>query len=169
MFHRREVCVGKDSNVEDIQKELEQDSEFRGAAHIFINNKMSQLQDDDRLVDVYQAGDILTGLGVPHDKDRSKDHRTPGDILVMADSNDKIIFLPINGPQAFKFKASEFYPSIAVFRYAICNIICKGGETRLILMFYRKDNRDQSDDKMRRTEGDDLYTGHSYEIPRQVV
>ena len=77
---------------------------------------MSQLQDDDRLVDVYEEGDVLTGLGVGQDEPRSTDSRAPGDILVMVDRNHKIIFLPITGPQAFKFRASEFFPSIAVFR-----------------------------------------------------
>ena len=120
MFQRREVRVGKDSHVDEIQKEL--DSEFGGTAHMFINNKMSQLQDDDRVVEVVQAGDVLTGLGVPHDKDRSKEDRTPGAILVMADTDGNIIFLPIIGPQVFKFRAAEFSSSIAVFRWELESI-----------------------------------------------
>ena len=112
-FKRREIRVGKDGNVEDIQKEL--DFEYPDS-HMFINNKMSQLQDDDRVVDVYEDGDILTGLGVGQDEPRSKDSRPPGDILVTVERRDnKIIFLPI-GPQVFKFRASEFFPSIGVFR-----------------------------------------------------
>ena len=112
-FKRREIRVGKGGNVEDIQKEL--DFEYPDS-HFFINNKMSQLMDDDRVVDVYEDGDILTGLGVGHDEPRSKDSRPPGDILVTVERRDnKIIFLPI-GPQVFKFRASEFFPSIGVFR-----------------------------------------------------
>ena len=73
--------VGKDSNIEDIQKELE--GEFADA-HIFINNRMSQLQDDDRVGDVYEVGDVLTVLGAPQDMARSnKDYRPPDDILMI--------------------------------------------------------------------------------------
>ena len=107
--------MGKDANVEEIQKELELELPD---AHIFINNKMSQLQDDDKVGDVYEWGDVLTGVGVRHDLSRSKDSRPQGDILVMVDRNHRIIFLPIvaGGPKVFKFGASEFCPSIGVFR-----------------------------------------------------
>ena len=112
-FRRQRIRVSKDSNIEDIQKELEGDFV---EAHIFINNRMSQLQDDDRLEEVYEEGDVLTGLLVPQDEPRSKENRTPGDILVMVERSHRIIFLPINKPQDFKFRSSEFFPSIAVFR-----------------------------------------------------
>ena len=119
-FKRKRMRVGKDSNIEDIQRELE--GEFADA-HIFINNRMSQLQDDDRVGDVYEVGDVLTVLGAPQDMARSNtDFRPPDDILVVVERNNKegthkIIFIPIcNRPQDFKFRSSEFFPYIAVFR-----------------------------------------------------
>ena len=113
-FKRHQFRLGPGSNVEDISKALHGDGE--GFPHLYINNKISQLQDDDPLVDVVEEGDILTGLTAGQDQPRSKDSPSAGDILVIVEKTHKMIYIPIDRPETFKFRESEFYPTIAVFK-----------------------------------------------------
>ena len=85
--------------------------------HIFINNNLAELQDDDILGDIFEDGDVLTAFRTGHNKERAQMIKNNSDaIVVLVDKKGKPMFIKSGTEEKYKWKMTDFDHIITVFR-----------------------------------------------------
>ena len=94
------------------------DQKFPGS-YVYLNNALSQLQEDDIIEDVYQEEDVLTAVKLKHDIERFGgkwvDNKS-GYIVVLLRRNGKPTYIEPSNEQFWEFGFLDFYPKLVVFR-----------------------------------------------------
>ena len=86
-------------------------------SHIFMNNELTELQDDDILEDIFEDGDILTAFRTGHNKVRAQMIKNESDaIVVLVDKKGKPMFIKSGTEEKYKWKLTDFDHIITVFR-----------------------------------------------------
>ena len=104
----------------EIRKLLEKLREEFGRSHIFLNNQLTELQDDDILEDIYEEGDVLTAFRTAMNKERaakaSQIKNASDSIVVLVNKKRQPIFIKSGQEESYKWQALDFDPIITVFR-----------------------------------------------------
>ena len=105
----------RDGQVGDILRQLELLLTSPGS-FLSLNNQLSQLQEDDRVEDVYEEGDILTAVKLRHHQSRDAVSRS-GDLAVLLTRQERqpVIVEP-NILQSWEWSTDQFLPSLTLFR-----------------------------------------------------
>merc|ERR1712154_329905 len=110
------VRVRRDVEVGEVMKPLE--ARYPGS-YITLNNKLTQLQEDDILSEVYQEGDVLTGLKMKHNIERNGVKwcdKPSGDVVVLSNIVTKQhLVVETKNEQIFQFKPKEYAPVVSIF------------------------------------------------------
>ena len=86
-------------------------------SHIFMNNDLTELQDDDILEDIFEEGDIFTAFRTGTDKERVQMIKNNSDaIVVLVDKKGKPMFIKSGTEEKYKWKLTDFDRTITVFR-----------------------------------------------------
>ena len=89
-------------------------------SHMFMNNQLTELQDDDIIEDVYEEGDVLTAFRTPCNKERfqraQKIKNESDAIVVLVDKKKQPIFIKSGNEELYKWRALNFDHIITVFR-----------------------------------------------------
>merc|ERR1712025_709162 len=110
------VRVSRDVEVGEVMKPLEK---LYPGSYITLNNKLTQLQEDDILSEVYQEGDVLTGLKMKHNIERNGVKwcdKPSGDVVVLSNILTKQhLVVETKNEQTFQFKPNEYAPVVSIF------------------------------------------------------
>merc|ERR1711953_94581 len=110
------VRVSRDVQVGEVMKPLEK--RYPGS-YVTLNNKLTQLQEDDILSEVYQEGDVLTGLKMKHNIERNGVKwcdKPAGDVVVLSNIVTKQhLVVETKNEQIFQFKPTEYAPVVSIF------------------------------------------------------
>ena len=107
--------MARDGQVSDILKQLEVTAGLNGS-FLTLNNQLSQLQEDDRVGDVYSEGDILTAVKLRHHQCRNFGCHS-GDLAVLVRAEDRQpIIVETSNNQSWQWNTQHFLPTLAVFR-----------------------------------------------------
>ena len=87
-------------------------------SHISMNNKLTELQDDDVLEDVFVEGDVFTAFRTANNNARAaQSFKNESDaIVVLVDRKDQPMFIKSGTEKKYKWKALDFKRTITVFR-----------------------------------------------------
>ena len=87
-------------------------------SHIFMNNDLTELQDDDILEDIFEEGDIFTAFRTGTNKARAAQmiKNTSDAIIALVDKNGKPMFIKSGTEEKYKWKMTDFDRIITVFR-----------------------------------------------------
>ena len=86
-------------------------------SHIFMNNELTELQDDDILEDIFEEGDIFTAFRTGHNKERAPVLRNNLDsIVVLVDRKRQPMFIKSGTEEKYRWKALDFDPTITLYR-----------------------------------------------------
>ena len=167
-MHHVDVTINSTAGeVSEILNPLE--ARFPGS-YVTLNNQLTQLQEDDVIADVYKEGDVLSAIkmrhSIPRDGVRWPD-RPSGDVVVFVDKYKKPIFFEPKNIEKWKWNEMEFSPYIAVFRY---------GRTPSSLGIFlikktnlRRQYTDNDKKEAVKEEGEILYLGHKYFVPKVIM
>ena len=113
----REILMPRNAELRQLLGKLRE--EFPGY-HIFINNQLTELQDDDIIDDIYEEGDVLTAFRTEMNKERAaaatKIKNDSDAIVVLVNDKRQPIFIKSGTEESYKWKALSFDPIITVFR-----------------------------------------------------
>ena len=86
-------------------------------SHIFMNNELTELQDDDVLEDIFEKGDIFTAFRTATNKERivQKIKNSSDAIVTLVDKNGKPMFIKSGTEEKYKWKLMDFDRIITVF------------------------------------------------------
>ena len=114
-IHQEEFQVAPDAELSVLLNELKRKYPD---SHMFMNNNLTELQDDDILEDIYEDGDIFTAFRTGHNKKRADVIKNESDaILVLMDKGGKPMFIKSGMEEKYKWKLTNFDRIIQVFRY----------------------------------------------------
>ena len=100
-----------------LSKILKQLEEKYPNCHIFMNNELTELQDDDVLEYIFEDGDIFTAFRTGTDKERVQMIKNNSDaIVVMVDKKGKPMFIKSGTEERYKWKMTDFDRIITVYR-----------------------------------------------------
>ena len=87
-------------------------------SHISLNNKLTELQDDDVLEDIFEEGDVLTAFRRANNNARAtQSFKNESDaIVVLVDRKNQPMFIKSGNEKRYKWKALVFKRTITVFR-----------------------------------------------------
>jgi len=110
------VTIRRDAEVGEIMKPLE--LRYPGS-YITLNNKLTQLQEDDIVEEVFQEGDVLTGLKMKHNIERNGVKwcdKPSGDVVVLSNkiTNQQLV-VETKNEQKFHFKPAEYASTVTIF------------------------------------------------------
>ena len=115
-IHHERYSISRQGKVREIMEDLNQ--KFPGSS-VYLNNALSQLQEDDIIEDVFSEEDVLTAVKQRHDMRRNGgkwvDNRS-GDIVVLMGKSGKPSYVEPSNEQFWEFSFLEFYPKLVVFR-----------------------------------------------------
>lgn len=110
------VSIRRNAEVGEIMKPLE--LRYPGS-YITLNNKLTQLQEDDLVEDVFKEGDVLTGLKMKHNVERNGvkwcDYPS-GDVVVFSNkiTNQQLV-VEAKFEQKFQFKPEQYASTVTIF------------------------------------------------------
>jgi len=111
-----QVTIRRNAEVGEIMKPLE--LRYPGS-YITLNNKLTQLQEDDIVEDVFQEGDVLTGLKMKHNIERNgvKWCDMPsGDVVVLSNKiTSQQLVVETKYEQKFQFKPEQYASTVTIF------------------------------------------------------
>merc|ERR1712062_32946 len=115
VYHDR-VPIRRNAEVGEIMKPLE--LRYPGS-YITLNNKLTQLQEDDIVEQVFQEGDVLTGMKMKHNIERNGVKwcdKPSGDVVVLSNiiTNQQLV-VETKNEQIFQFKPKEYAPIVSIF------------------------------------------------------
>lgn len=115
VYHDR-VTIRKNAEVGEIMKPLE--LRYPGS-YVTLNNKLTQLQEDDIVEEVFQEGDVLTGLKMKHNIERNGVKwcdKPSGDVVVLSNkiTNQQLV-VETKNEQKFQFKPEEYASTVTIF------------------------------------------------------
>ena len=88
-------------------------------SYLTLNNKLTQLQEDDIVEEVFTEGDVLTGLKMKHNVERNGVKwcdKPAGDIVVLSNLITKQpLVVESKYEQKFQFKPAEFSSTVSIF------------------------------------------------------
>ena len=109
--------MAPEAELSDLLNELKK---IYSDTHMFMNNNLTELQDDDKLEEIYEDGDIFTAFRTGHNKQRAKTIKNESDaILVLMDKGGKPMFIKSGTEEKYKWKLTNFDRTITVFRYIV--------------------------------------------------
>ena len=86
-------------------------------SHFFMNNDLTELQDDDILEDIYEDGNVFTAFRTGTNKERAQMIKNKSDaIVVLVDKKGRPMFIKSNTEEKYKWKLTDFDRIITVFR-----------------------------------------------------
>ena len=89
-------------------------------SHIFMNNELTELQDDDVLEDIFEEGNVFTAFRTATNKERiqqvQKIKNTSDAIVTLVDKNGKPMFIKSGTEEKYKWKLMDFDRIITVFK-----------------------------------------------------
>jgi len=110
------VSIRRDAEVGEVMKPLEK--KYPGS-YLTLNNKLTQLQEDDIVEEVFTEGDVLTGLKMKHNVERNGVKwcdKPAGDIVVLSNLITKQpLVVESKYEQKFQFKPAEFSSTVSIF------------------------------------------------------
>ena len=114
-IHYEEVEMAPDAVLEDLLKELKK---TYTDSHMFMNNDLTELQDDDKLEEIYDDGDIFTAFRTGPNKPRAQTFKNDSEaVLVLQDKAGNPMFIKSGTEEKYKWKLTNFDRTITVFRY----------------------------------------------------
>jgi len=110
------VTIRKNAEVGEIMKPLE--LRYPGS-YVTLNNKLTQLQEDDIVEEVFQEGDVLTGLKMKHNIERNGVKwcdKPSGDVVVLSNkiTNQQLV-VETKNEQKFQFKPEQYASTVTIF------------------------------------------------------
>lgn len=137
MSPRAELC--------EILKKLE---EKYPKSHFFMNNDLTELQDDDILEDIYEDGNVFTAFRTGTNKERAQMIKNKSDaIVVLVDKKGRPMFIKSNTEEKYKWKLTDFDRIITVFRKKVVDVV--DGQKKYL-----------------EREEEFVYTGRRFQIPQ---
>ena len=102
------------AQLKEVLKKL---AEIYPDSHIFMNNELTELQDDDVLEDIFEKGDIFTAFRTATNKERivQKIKNSSDAIVTLVDKNGKPMFIKSGTEEKYKWKLMDFDRIITVF------------------------------------------------------
>lgn len=149
------VSIRRDAEVGEVMKPLEK--KYSGS-YVTLNNKLTQLQEDDIVEDVFQEGDVLTGLKMKHNVERNGVKwcdKPAGDIVVFSNkiTNQQLVVESKN-EQKFQFKPAEYSSIVSIFWKQYDEVTVT------------EEDKEDTTKKVERMEGEDaVLLGKKYKIP----
>ena len=104
------------AQLKEVLKKL---AEIYPDSHIFMNNELTELQDDDVLEDIFEEGDVFTAFRTATNKARAQAQKIKNEsdaIVVLVDKKGQPIFIKSGTEEKYKWKALDFKRTITVFR-----------------------------------------------------
>ena len=103
------------AQLSEVLKEL---GEKYPDSHIFMNNDLTELQDDDILEDIFEEGDIFTAFrtGTNNDRELQTIRNTSDAVVALVDKKGKPMFIKSGTEEKYKWKLTDFDHIITVFR-----------------------------------------------------
>ena len=113
-IHYEDFQMPPGAMLSEILKQLKE--KYPGS-HIFMNNNLTELQDDDILEDIFEDGDIFTAFRAGTNKERVQMIKNNSDaIVVLVDKKGKPMFIKSGTEEKYKWKLTDFDRIITVFR-----------------------------------------------------
>ena len=113
-IHYEDFQMPPGAMLSEILKQL---NEKYPKCHIFMNNNLTELQDDDILEDIFEDGDIFTAFRAGTNKERVQMIKNNSDaIVVLVDKKGKPMFIKSGTEEKYKWKLMDFDRIITVFR-----------------------------------------------------
>ena len=102
------------AQLKEVLKKL---AEIYPDSHIFMNNELTELQDDDVLEDIFEEGDVFTAFRTATNKERivQKIKNSSDAIVTLVDKNGKPMFIKSGTEEKYKWKLMDFDRIITVF------------------------------------------------------